>query len=147
MRFGPGKGKTIEQLDNTDSGLVWYIGAFTRDVNNPEKALYRATNQRTLKALQDEHDKRTSTTASGASVDTETGEIFDRMVPPDEPDEQAERATLMKSIKELSVGTKISKEDREQAARTYLGEGGTLAKADIAGLAGLRDWLKARAGK
>ena len=90
------------------------------------------------------------------TIDQDTGEVVDRAVPPGEPApsekaaaelEIAERAALIKSIKDISAKVTITKEDRDSASRTYLGEGGTLAKADLAGLVGLRDWLRTRAAK
>ena len=88
----------------------------------------------------DEQERRPSPV-----IDTETGEVFDRLVPPDDAPE-AERAALCDAIKELSVRLKLPYDVRTQAAKTYLG-GSTLATADLAALSGLLGWLRARAGE
>lgn len=145
LRFGSGAGKTPAELEDKD--LAWYAKALTRDVADPEKGKWLTQNQRTLDAILAEQAKRQKTPAN---VDMTTGEIFDRMVPPDDPTgaaEAAERATLIKGIKDYSERLKLPKADRDAAAETYLGQGGTLAKADIAALSGLLAWLRTRAGE
>lgn len=58
VSFGRSKGKLVTELG--DEELAWYLKAYQTNVADPERAKYRAANERVLGALQAEQDQRAS---------------------------------------------------------------------------------------
>lgn len=52
MKFGRGKGKTIEEASERD--LEWYADAIAKSVDDPDKSRFRDANERELAAIRAE---------------------------------------------------------------------------------------------
>src|SRR5579883_2677532 len=52
MRFGRAKGTPLRQADSAD--LEWYAGALAESIANPDKARFRADNERHLADVREE---------------------------------------------------------------------------------------------
>src|SRR5262245_14427338 len=75
MGFGNAEGKRPADLDSKD--LAWYIAAYTRNLDDPKRAKFRAANERILAALNAEAERRTQAADHNAATTTAPSETKD----------------------------------------------------------------------
>lgn len=77
IKFGKSKGKTLSEVGDDD--LAWYMAAFERDFNDPEKSKYKANAEKQLNAAKAEAAKRANAKSNVApKTDTAPG-YWDRL--------------------------------------------------------------------
>jgi hypothetical protein len=75
--FGKNKGKTPGELSDQD--LKWYGDAFTRSLADPEKAKFRAGNEKGLAAVNEEVARRANKSAGAPAADQSKPTIWARI--------------------------------------------------------------------
>lgn len=136
--FGPAKGQMVGAL--SDKELEFYLSAYAKDVADPAKAQWKASNEKTLRALEAERQRRTETAQAPFKYQGEAPPPIETPAKPIAPFTEAERPKLIKDIKRLADLRKLTEEERMKLGASEL-ENVPLGTAPLTKLVAFRDFL------